>query len=126
MSASACLDSSMILHVTVLWDDEKVNPAKDLTISTKFSGGSGMQAHRQEHRERTGSHDRELHLRVRARAGLGLGRLAEHREHCEWSVQGQGPHADAAGNWLASLLVPRAAHHWRRRATTSLTAPCGV
>jgi hypothetical protein len=42
MSASACLDPSLILHVTVLWDSEKVNAAKDLTISTKFSGGSGM------------------------------------------------------------------------------------
>jgi hypothetical protein len=42
MSASACLDLSSILHVTVLWDGEKVNPTKDLTISTKFSGGSGV------------------------------------------------------------------------------------
>jgi hypothetical protein len=42
MSGSACLDASSILHVTVLWDAEKVNPAKDLTISTKFSGGSGV------------------------------------------------------------------------------------
>ena len=42
MSASACLDLSSILHVTVLWDSEKVNPIKDLTISTKFYGGSGM------------------------------------------------------------------------------------
>lgn len=42
MSASACLDASSVLHVTVVWDGETVNPVKDLTISTKFSGGVGM------------------------------------------------------------------------------------
>ena len=42
MSASACLDLSSILRVTVLWDGETVNPTKDLTISTKFSGGAGV------------------------------------------------------------------------------------
>lgn len=41
MSASACLDVSSILHVTILWDGEKVNVAKDLTIATKFNGGAG-------------------------------------------------------------------------------------